>query len=138
MSILGYGDSSSMKKKAFMKTVEILLVIIITSIFMIIIFPKQSSTQVIRQDSYLINMEKDIGFRDFIILNKGCFNSSSGLIINNIIERYLPKEYDYIFCSDDKASQVPLKKITIDSLFIAGNITSINFKTVRLYYWTKD
>ncbi len=120
-----------------MKTVEILIVIVLTTIFLVTIFERQPSNTIIRKSSYLIHLEKDVEFRDFIINNDGCFGSSE-LSIDSLIKNYLAKEYDYMLCSDEKANELPVKKINVDTLFFSGNLTSTKIKTIRLYYWTKD
>jgi hypothetical protein len=124
-------------KKAFVKTLEALLAIIITSIFMLGVFPKQQANLAFEEVSYLAKLEKNSDFRIFAGGNDGCFNSTPKASINVLIESYLPARYDYIFCSNAKAQQVPQGKLYADTLFFTGNITQTNYKILRLYYWVK-
>jgi len=124
-----------MVKKAFIRTLEILIVIIVTTIFLLVIIPKQAINTEDKVQLYLINLEKNADFRSFVSQNTGCYNSSTSFIINTLIEEYLPSNYDYLICSDAKATELPETRVVVDTLFFAGNITSVNYKTVRLYYW---
>ncbi len=121
-------------KKAFIKTVEILLVIIITTIFVLSIASRQAENKPSERISVLNKLEKDSGFRGFVMENSGCYNSAS-LEINYLIAGYLPDNYDYLFCISEKSESLPQKEVYLDTLFFAGNITDIRFKTLRLYYW---
>jgi len=123
-------------KKAFMKTVEILLVIILSSIFLLVILPKQQQNTETKSTPYLIYLEQDPEFRNFINSNTRCYNSSSNEA-NNFVKRYLPKEFDYILCSGTKATNLPEKNVFVDSLFFSGNISNVEYKIIRLYYWAK-
>ncbi|MBN2368800.1 hypothetical protein JXC34_07290 [Candidatus Woesearchaeota archaeon] len=124
-----------MQKKAFMKTVEILMAIVITTIFLLVIIPKQSTLSRQASEAYLVNLMDDENFRVFVTGNTACFNSTSGQQINAMIARYLPNQYDYIVCSGARVTELPERNVFVDTLLIAGNITSIQPKVVRLYYW---
>ncbi len=123
-------------KKGFMKTIEILLVIVLSTIFLLVILPKHQQITETKSTPYLIYLEKDPGFRDFIISSNECYNSSSAEA-SSFIEKYLPQELDFILCSGTKATNLPEKNVFVDSLFFSGNISDVEYKTVRLYYWSK-
>ena len=123
-------------KKAFMKTIEILLVIILSTLFLLVVLPKQQQTTETKSKAYLIYLEKDADFRNFIISNTACYNSSS-VEASRFIRRYLPDDLDFILCSGTKATDLPEKNVFVDSLFFSGNISNIEYKTIRLYYWVK-
>lgn len=123
-------------KKAFMKTIEILLVIILSTIFLLVILPKQQQITETKSTPYLIYLEKDADFREFIQSNTQCYNSSSSEA-SKFIRRYLPQELDYILCSGTKTTNLPEKNVFVDSLFFSGNISNVEYKIIRLYYWSK-
>ena len=123
-------------KKAFMKTIEIMLVIILSTIFLLVILPKQQQITETKSTPYLIYLEKDAEFRDFIISSNECYNSSSAEA-SSYVEKYLPQELDYILCSGTKSTNLPEKNVFVDSLFFAGNISNVEYKIIRLYYWAK-
>jgi len=127
-----------MKKKAFIKTVEILIAIILTTIFMLAIMPKQVTNKPIERKSYLIYLEKDNEFRDFVMRNTGCFDSESNQEADNIIRKFLPNNFEFTLCSGTRLSELPAKLVFADTLFFSGNITETNFKVIRLYYWYKE
>jgi len=126
-----------MVKKAYMKTIEMLLVIVLSSIFLLVVVPKQASVERTENPSYLISLEKNSQFRDFVNANNGCYDSNQGAVINRLVVDYLPDEYDYTICIGRKASSLPQKNLFVDTLFVSGNYTNINYKVVRLYYWAK-
>ena len=126
-----------MVKKAYMKTIEILLVVVLTTIFLVLIIPGRESLSRSKHSSYLINLEKNDDFRNFVTNNNACFNSTPANTATALIERYLPQEFDYTLCTGPKIESVPEKDVYIDLLVIVGNYTYTNFKTIRLYYWTE-
>jgi hypothetical protein len=113
-------------KKAFMKTIEVLLAATFTALFLF-----ETSLDV------LANLEKNDAFRDFATLNTGCFNSTSNTDFNREIDKYVPIEYDYLACIDASSYTLPDKKIFIDSIVISGNLSLYRPKTVKLYHWLK-
>ena len=126
-----------MVKKAYMKTIEILLVVVLTTVFLVLIIPGQESLTRSKHPSYLINLETNDDFRNFVTNNNACFNSTPANTATGLIERYLPLEFDYTLCTGLKIESVPQKEVFIDSIVIIGNHTHTNFKTIRLYYWTE-
>lgn len=123
-----------MVKKAFMKTVEILLVIIITTLFMTIVIPGESEQTISKQKEYLGKLENNPDFRAFVTGNTGCFGPSEMIYVQD----YLSNQFDYRLCIDAKAVDLPDTDVFVDTLFYAGNITNIDYKIVRLYYWSKN
>jgi len=124
-----------MVKKAYMKTIEMLLVMVVSTIFLLVILPKQNYRDNMQKESYLIHLEKDETFRDFITDNTACYNSTPKNTITVLVDRHVPKEFDYTICIDKTPTILPKKDIFIDSLVIAGNYSQTDFKIVRLYYW---
>jgi hypothetical protein len=122
-----------MVKKAFVKTLEIFLVIIFTSIFLMILLQRQFSSSTLENERYLIELEKDPEFRDYLSQSTGCFNSSTSS--SGYIRQYLPSKFDYTLCINTEPEELPRKDVYLDSLFFTGNITSIQSKKIRLYYW---
>src|SRR3989344_7066747 len=125
------------KKKAYIKTVEIIIAIVLTTIFILVILPKGAERFGTERPTYLTKPESHPDFRSFAAANSGCFNSSQSPILTSLIERYLPRQYDYTLCIGTRATSLPDKDIQIDSVFFAGNISQTNFRTIRLYYWTR-
>ncbi len=135
-----------MVKKAFMKTVEIMLVIVITTIFMLVIIPQGSTNIIKEREPYLIYLQELPEFRNFVSNNDGCFDSGESNTVDNLIRRYLPDEYYYTLCLNARMQSsnylfnygTPQKEVHVDTLLFAGNYTNINIKTVRLYYWSES
>ena len=126
-----------MVKKAYMKTIEMLLVMVISTIFLLIILPKQNYCDNMQKESYLIHLEKDETFRHFITDHTACYNSTPKNTLTVLVDRHVPKEFEYKICIDKTPNTLPKKDIFIDSLVIAGNYSQTDFKTIRLYYWSE-
>ena len=121
--------------KAFMKTLEVMLVVIFTVMFLIILSPPQSRSSVPELEPVLLHLQKDQGFREFAIQNTECF--ISGLGAEQHIRKYLHNRYDYVFCSGASETNLPDRRIFLDTLVIAGNITYIEPKVLKLYFWIR-
>jgi hypothetical protein len=124
-----------MVKKAFIKTVEVLLAVILTAIIMLVVIPKHNSINRERQE-YLSSLVHDGEFRAFASAQSICTNSTD-IETERYVRRYLPKEYDYYFCRGAFPNELPNRNVYLDSIFFAGNYTVLNFKTLRLYYFAK-
>jgi hypothetical protein len=124
-----------MVKKAFMKTVEILLAIVLTTFFVLMLMPQESSMHESKKTSYLIYLESDPAFRELAATNDACFDSGSE--VDWIIRQYLPQNYDYVFCAGTSTGNLPHRSVYVDTLFFAGETSDVSFKTLRLYYWQK-
>jgi len=122
-----------MVKQAFMKTVEILLVIVITSIFMFVIASKEQTRAEPEIGSVLAHLIDNSEFRNFVSENTGCFNSS----FNPMIAGYMKRNMDYMLCIQAVPENLPLKEVNVESQFLVGNYTNIEYKIIRLYKWYK-
>ena len=125
-----------MVKKGFMKTMEIVFAIVLTTLFLMMVIPDNRLNQKSVSEPRLIKLESNQNFRDFIGSNEGCFNSSNTLL-DAIIRNYLSMEYDFIFCINDRTTYLPNKDVITDTMFYAGNISELNYKTIRLYMWIR-
>ncbi len=124
-------------KQGFMKTVEVLFVIVLTSIFLFVMVPELTMTEEVeRFQDILINLEENPDFRNFVVANNGCYNSSN-TTVDSYITQYIEDEYDYLLCINRASSGFGARKVVAETLFIAGNITNYQQRTVRLYYWTR-
>jgi len=127
-----------MVKKAYLKSIEMLIVIVLTLVFLVVVIPRQESLDIGQKKNILINLQDSEVFRDFVINNNGCFNSTPTNSVTLLINQYIPQEYDYKVCTGPKARTLPEKTVYIDSLMFAGNLSNTEFKTIRLYYWPKS
>jgi len=125
-----------MVKKAFMKTFEVLIAIVLTLIFVILMVPKENTSELKGEGIKIMNlMEKYPDFISETIENDGCFNRTSSNKLANLTEEYISGSYSYYICVDSAATNLPNKRIYVDSVFMTGNITNYQHKIVRLYYW---
>jgi hypothetical protein len=125
-----------MVKKAFLKTFEALIAIVLTLIFVMLLVPKESISEPRGNKIEIMNeLEKYPDFVSGTIENTGCFNRTSGNVLSNLTDKYLSSRYSYYMCIDAAAENLPNKRIYVDSIFITGNITNYQHKTARLYYW---
>ncbi|MEM3374085.1 MAG: hypothetical protein QXE31_02575 [Candidatus Woesearchaeota archaeon] len=110
-------------KKAFIKTVEILLVIIITTILSISLIQRQERISSYDLDkNYLINIEKNKEFRQFVIENNGCYASKNLSFIT---------KPNILICIDTINNDFNAQYL--ETIFFTGNETTISYKRIYLY-----
>ncbi|MEM2138773.1 MAG: hypothetical protein QXM96_01320 [Candidatus Woesearchaeota archaeon] len=95
--------TEKMKKKSFLKTIEILLVILITTILSISIIQNNDKSISFNKNqdfykNYLIILEKNPEFRNFVLKNSGCFNLTN-INISNKLDFYFYNN-NVIICID--------------------------------------
>ena len=122
-------------KKAYLRTLEAVLAVIITLGFLIFILPQRGPVEKRTVDYDLMpTLEKDNLFRE-------CVLSGNSSCINSTISNNLPSRYDYVFTLTNNpnlaATNLPQKTVLVESIFIGGNSTQQLNKVMRLYYWLK-
>jgi hypothetical protein len=120
-------------KKAFIKTIEILLVIVFTTIFLMALLQQQFSPSLDENKNYLSELEENQDFRAYLSQNTGCFDSES--TNSGYIRQYLPQRFDYTLCIGASPDSLPNKEVYVNSMFFSGNMTETQLKKIRLYYW---
>jgi len=128
-----------MVKKGYIKTMEALLAIIITALFLVLLIPKMDTSETREEKLQILeNLEKDDNFRINIINSDNrCYNKSSNNVLSAKIDNYLLDEYNFRLCINSKALNLTEQKTYVDSVYILGNITNYSNKIVRLYYWVE-
>jgi competence protein ComGC len=122
-------------KKAYVKTIEMFIAIVMTFIFLVILIPRASQQD--KQDvgtGILARLEQRDAFRSCVLLRD---NSCLYDLVNNS----LPRRYQFDITVSEDPSYKPVlnatENIYTDSVFIAGNDTMYNGTTVRLFYWVR-
>ena len=123
-------------KKAYVRTVEAMIAIVITFVFIAIIFPRIQLTGTRGENVHLLTtLEKREDFRNCVIKN-------NGTCVNSTIAAGLPLQFDYKFnISADPnvgAPVLPAKRVFADSVYVAGNASNRTDTIVRLYYFAKS
>jgi len=125
-------------RKGFMHTLEAAVAIIISFLFLLFVMNSRQESEFSSKNLDLISVLKEnLQFRDCVISeNYSCLNSS--------IRTYYPdfvKLYDYRINISRDPNIVPLdlpqKDVQLETLFIVGNISFLDPKTVRVYYWIR-
>jgi len=120
-------------KKAFVRTLEVFIAVVVTFIFINFVIPLRTATDVTASSTHILEvLEQNDDFRDCVVeYNITC--------INNSIDYYLPDAYSFTFnVSDDPnigVPDLPRKEVLVDSIFVAGNISAYTPRIVRVYYW---
>ncbi len=122
-------------KKAFIRTLEVLVAVVITFIFVVYIIPKNTSDQSNQEELQLLaKLSQNPDFR-VCALNKDL------ACVNTYIKDNIPQKYDYkmdiIINPNQPLPDLPLKQIFTDSLLISGTLEEYNPTTIKLYYWLK-
>jgi len=128
----------SLNKKAYVKTLEAVIALVLSFMFITYFVPIRSETEQRYPDLDVIHvLEQNPVFRTCVLKeNYSCINST--------FESYYPHvilDYDYrVNVSTDpriSGAELPRADVHSESLLIAGNDTYIYPKTVRIYYWLK-
>jgi len=124
-----------MKKKAYLRTIEVAIAIIITFAVAYFIFPKTPTPQEDAMLSILPVLEQKEEFRNCVIaLNYSCTES--------FLREYVPPNYEFSYDivenPDTVHANLPAKRINTESVYISGNISLYSPKIIRLYYWRKE
>jgi len=124
-------------KKGYLRTLEAVLAIVITFIFLIFIIPNNFSGSKQEKLNILNNLIEENEFRDAIMnMSSECLNKTSGNQANDIINPIMGDEWNYYLCKDKKPEELPRKEVFVESAFFTGNITDYYpNKIIKLYYW---
>jgi hypothetical protein len=123
-------------KQGIFKTIEVLIAIFITFIFLFVFIPQQRASERNEPSPDVISaLSQDPGFIS-------CVVSGDQACINMSIEKELPGEYSFkVNISDNPnviVSGLPSKRVFANSLYVAGNMTNAKRMIVRLYFWSKE
>jgi hypothetical protein len=126
-----------MKKKAYLRTIEVAIAVILTFIVAYFIFPRAATPQEENRLSVLPVLEQNPEFRDCVVtINYSCTEA--------FLRDYVPLNYDFVYdITEDPETghaNLPQKNIYPESVYIAGSsqINLYNPKIVKLYYWRKE
>lgn len=106
-----------MKKKAYLRTIEVTIAVIITFAVAYFIMPRASVTVDDVKISVLPTLEQNQGFRDCVMqLNYNC--------VNGYLRNFVPQNYDFTFdITEDPNTPhqgLPDKRISTESIYLAG------------------
>ena len=125
-----------MVKKAFLRTAEAVIAIVITFTLLTVMLRQETVTETRRPpENILYLLKEDPDFRTCVeIRNTACINQS--------INSQMPDNYDFTFnISEDPNAAVsaglPSKRIFADAVLLTGNTTNSTTRIVRLFYWTR-
>lgn len=125
-----------MKKKGYLKTIEVVLAAVITSIFLLYIMPQFTGSEDQNEGFEILKeIRSDEDLRGFVLTNIGCYNSTESNTLNTKIQEHLPESYSYVICIDDIYSDFVGDRLFIDSIYIASNLSIYKPRILRLYYW---
>lgn len=118
-------------KKGFMKTLEVVIAVLITFIFVIFIIPQSELGVKDKKKAILEELHSDPSFRSCaLVRNTDC--------IIDAINDVLPATYDFkvLITSrpDEAIDDLPRKELYVDTFFFA----EVDQPTiVKVYYWIK-
>ena len=122
-------------QKAMLKTAEALIAIVITLIFIVLVFSQTPAESMSEKN---LDMLKMIHVSDEF---RNCATAENLTCISALVNDSMPRKYDfYVDMSPHPSAQpsgLPEKGIYVESLIIAGNVTDYNPQIIRLYYWMK-
>ena len=123
-----------MRKKAYMRTIEVAFAIILTFVVAYFVMPRSATPQEDARISILPVLEQKPEFRNCVIAPD--FNCA-----DTLLREFVPSNYDFAFDITENPNTphagLPAKSINTESAYIAGNTSLYSPKIVRLYYWRK-
>lgn len=124
------------KKKAMLKTAEALIAIVITLVFIVLVFSQAPAGG---EPEEKLDMLKMLHVSDEF---RNCATAGNLTCISAMVNDSMPSKYDfYVDMSPHPSGQpsgLPEKRVYRESLIIAGNITDYNPNIIRLYYYLKS
>ncbi|MBR9677455.1 hypothetical protein GOV04_04900 [Candidatus Woesearchaeota archaeon] len=123
-------------KKAFLKTFEVLIAILLSFIFITFVMsgykPQKPTTK---------NLEI-LQFYEHNTKFRNCAHQNNITCLNEFVNTTMPTNYNYtinITTITDSTipANLPNTNVKIDSIIIAGNYTEIDIIKIRLYYWNR-
>ena len=126
-----------MVKKAYLRTAEAVIAIMITFTMLTLFIHSESVAESRRVPDMVLDTLKDN--QDF----RTCVESRNTACINQTLADQIPDSYDFTFnYTDDPNSPVsvglPSKRIFANSVMLTGNATNSTITIFRLFYWTKS
>ncbi len=122
-------------RKAYVRTIEVLVALFITILFVAIIIPR-SYPEEIRTESLEImgTLQEDTAFRN-------CVMGNETSCIQTRIRQHLPGKYNYTYTiSSDPlaaAGELPVKRVFAESAYFSANDSYYSPKIFRIYYWVR-
>lgn len=121
-----------MDKKGFMKTVEVFMAVLVTFGFILAVLPKDVPDLDDQSIFRLKNLDIDDNFRNCVIRSDtACINATIDLLFEG---RFL-YDYEIYDAGDTPTLFVDENEVRTYSWFYAGNFTSYDPKTFKLFYW---
>jgi len=121
-----------MNKKAYLRTIEVVIAVIITFAFVYFVFPRSQTPEEKVNLDVLKVLENNPGFRN-------CLMSDDYNCTASYLKDYVPKNYDFVFDISENPEimrvNLPEKNINTETIYIAGNITLYSPKFLKIYYW---
>jgi|GEM_PF-2910895 len=123
-------------KKAFLRTVEAVIAVILTFLLLVILFPQKGISE------FKTDNLKNINIIQYDPDLRGCIYSDNLTCVENIIPNYIPNSYDYDYLlstnPNDFIYNLPKEQIYTKTLVFAGYNQIYDFRVLKIYYWLKN
>lgn len=123
------------KKKAYLKTIEVVLAMVLTFSVILYIMPITENTPDQDTKDILLSISQNEEFRQSALSLDTCAYKQANVSITNILDERLRPYLNYSICAQGNIPVLPRKTVNVESLYLMGNITLKNNKIIRLYYW---
>ncbi len=122
-------------KKAYLKTLEAFLALIITFAFVLYLIPTPENDVTQDTSTLLSSMIKRETFRVYAANLTTCIYKGENTSINVLLDTELKTYINYSICLQGDIPSLPRKKVNVESVYITGNLTDRNDRIIKLYYW---
>lgn len=123
-------------KKGIFKTIEMMITILLTFIFALVISDHLGVQETVDHDFRIKDvLQKNIGFRNCVLSNnQSCLDSTVRVYLNPLYDFSITisKNPDYVLTG------LPDSQVYVESMFIAGNYTTIDSRIVKVYIYEKQ
>ncbi len=122
-------------KSGFLRTIEVLVALFITIIFLVLIIPRYYTSDIDIQDQNIIEpLREDDAFRNAVL-------SGDNATIDTKIRQHLSAKYEFVYTSSADqnavANNLPAKRVFSESAYFTANSTYYSPKVFRIYYWSR-
>ncbi|PIN69938.1 hypothetical protein COV93_03490 [Candidatus Woesearchaeota archaeon CG11_big_fil_rev_8_21_14_0_20_43_8] len=120
-------------KKGFVKTIEVIIAIVMSFVFLVLILPTETQKSYQESLQILPSFADDDEFRNCVIgLNDGCISQ----FIDPLMPPYLG--YEILITTDpDEMINIADRQVQVETHIFAGNITTFSPTVLKLFYWEK-
>lgn len=124
-----------MRKKAYLRTLEMAVAALLTFIFVSYVIPKAPTVPEEKKAQIVSVLAQNDDF-------KNCIVSDNFDCIEKMLDEFMPEQYEFVYDLSESPFTIraglPKKRIFVDSFFFSGNSSVYKPRMIKVYYWRKE